>query len=171
MNANASIGGTDLVLSSLAAYTLGANIENGRINTTAAANLTGNALNNVLYAGSGVNSMDGGEGVDTLSYQFSTSTGSVGVTLNLSVLNTAGQATASGISGADLVKNVENLTGSNYADTLTGNAGSNVLNGLLGADLLTGGDGSDTYYVDNVGDVVLETNATVSTGGTDLVNS
>jgi Ca2+-binding RTX toxin-like protein len=38
-------------------------------------------------------------------------------------------------------------------------------------DTMIGGDGSDTYYVRDVGDLVSETNATASTGGTDLVYS
>ena len=158
-NVLASTGGTDLVNSYLSAYTLGANVENGRILATGAANLSGNTLNNVIYAGSGINRIDGLGGTDTLSFQFATTTGLPGVTLNLSVLNGSGQSTASGISGADLIKGIENIIGSNYNDTLTGNAGNNVLNGLLGADKLTGGLGNDTYYVDNIGDVVTETSA------------
>ena len=156
-NVLAITGGTDLVYSYLSAYTLEANVENGRILLTTAANMTGNTLDNVIYAGSGVNNIDGLGGSDTLSYQYATTSGLSGVTLNLSVLNGSGQSTASGISGADLIKGIENIIGSNYNDTLTGNAGNNVLNGLLGADMLTGGLGNDTYYIDNIGDVVTET--------------
>jgi hypothetical protein len=47
------------VNSYLTAYTLGANVENGRILATGTANLTGNTLNNVLYAGVGDNLLDG----------------------------------------------------------------------------------------------------------------
>jgi Ca2+-binding RTX toxin-like protein len=137
----------------------------------ASINGTGNILNNVIYANSGINSIDGGVGSDAISYFYASTTGSTGVTLNLSVINASGQATASGISGADLVKNVENITGSNYKDTLTGNAGANVLDGGAGVDTMIGGDGSDIYYVRDVGDLVSETNATASTGGTDLVYS
>ena len=36
---------------------------------------------------------------------------------------------------------------------------------------MEGGDGSDTYFVDNLGDIVTETNADSVTGGDDLVNS
>ncbi|MCX7257095.1 MAG: hypothetical protein NTZ64_10255 [Polaromonas sp.] len=161
-NAVTSTGGIDLVFSALSAYTLGANVENGRINTTGTANLTGNTLNNTLYVGAGSNVLDGATGIDAVSYQYATA----GVTVSL--LSTAAQAT--GGSGSDTLLNVENLTGSNFADKLTGNTGSNILNGGTGADHLTGGDGSDTYYVDSAGDVVIETNAT-STGGTDLVYS
>ncbi len=171
--------GTDLIQSAIS-YSLidtdgagsnGGNVENLQLTGTANLNGTGNALANLLYANSGSNSIDGGDGIDTVSYLYATTTGSTGVTLNLSVVNVLGQATASGISGADLIKNVENLTGSNYHDSLTGNAGANVLNGGGGADALTGGDGNDTYYVDNVGDVVTESNVNLAIGGSDTVYS
>jgi Ca2+-binding RTX toxin-like protein len=42
------------------------------------------------------------------------------------------------------------------ANTLVGNDGNNILDGAGGADSMTGGKGSDTYYVDNVGDKTLE---------------
>ncbi|MBX7456784.1 hypothetical protein K3152_00845 [Qipengyuania sp. 1NDH17] len=69
---------------------------------------------------------------------------------------------------------IENATGSTYADTITGNAlaneiaggdgddvlvggdGDDTLNGGLGADSMTGGLGDDTYYVDDAGDSVVE---------------
>ncbi|MCX7256577.1 MAG: calcium-binding protein, partial [Polaromonas sp.] len=162
-NAVLSTGGTDSVYSYLSAYTLGANVENGRILSSGTASLSGNALGNLLYAGAGSNVLDGGLGIDTASYQYATA----GVTVSLA--SSVAQATVG--SGSDTLLNVENLTGSNFADTLTGNASSNILNGGTGADNMTGGDGSDTYYVDNIGDVVSETNATASTGGADLVFS
>jgi len=143
-NANAVTGGIDLVNSTLVAYTLGSNVENGRIMSTGDANLTGNNLNNLIYAGTGVNVIDGLDGVDTLSYQYATSLGTTGITLKLSVLNVSGQATASGISGADLIKNIENITGSDYNDNLTGTAGANTLIGGNGNDLLFGAAGNDS---------------------------
>jgi Ca2+-binding RTX toxin-like protein len=179
-NAIASTGGIDTVFSYLSAYTLTANVEIGRILSTGSANMTGNGLNNLIYAGAGINQIDGGAGTDTVSYAYATTAGAAGVTLNLGIVNASGQSTAGGISGADLIKNIENITGSNYADNLTGNSGRNVLNGGAGndtlnggtgADLMIGGDGSDLYYVDNVGDIVTETNAIASTGGTDTVYS
>ena len=42
-------------------------------------------------------------------------------------------------------------------DTLNGGGGNDSLNGGAGADTMTGGAGNDTYYVDNAGDVVIET--------------
>ena len=162
-NASASTGGIDLVNSSLGAYTLGSNVENGRILATGAANLTGNALNNVLYAGAGNNVLNGSTGIDTADYSYAGSA----VTASLAIAT----AQATGGSGSDTLTAIENLTGSNFNDKLTGNTSANVLNGGLGADTMIGGDGADTYYVDNTGDKVTESNATASTGGIDTVNS
>ncbi|RJF88042.1 calcium-binding protein [Oleomonas cavernae] len=47
--------------------------------------------------------------------------------------------------------------GTNGADDISGDGGDNRLDGGLGADRLTGRLGNDTYVVDNVGDVVVET--------------
>jgi len=42
------------------------------------------------------------------------------------------------------------------ADTLRGNAGEDTLDGGSGADTMTGGTGDDLYFVDDLGDVVVE---------------
>jgi Ca2+-binding RTX toxin-like protein len=171
-NAVVATGGDDTIYSELAAYTLGTNLENLRLLATGAANGTGNALNNVIYAGAGNNVLNGGAGVDTASYAYATA----GVTANL----TATTAQATGGSGSDTLLAFESLTGSNFNDVLTGNAGANVLSGLAGNDVLNGaagndtlvgGDGADTYYVDSAGDVVSETNAVLASGGNDTVYS
>ncbi len=94
------------------------------------------------------------------------------------------------IAGIDytLGDNVENLlligssalngTGNSLANTIVGNAEANVLygdngddrlDGRGGADLLVGGQGADSYYVDNVDDQVVETNADLVNGGLDEV--
>ena len=69
---------------------------------------------------------------------------------------------------------IENLIGSEYADTLTGNdadnhifggaggdtirggLGNDVLDGGLGNDTLIGGVGDDTYIIDSTGDSITE---------------
>ena len=158
----ASGGGSDTVYSYLSSYTLGANVEDGRIMTTGEANLTGNTLNNIIYASAGNNKLGGGTGTDTLSYAYGT-TGTKGVTASLA--STLVQAT--GGSGFDTLSGFENLTGSSNNDRLTGSSGNNVLNGGTGTDALIGGAGDDTYYVDMAGDAITET----STGGKDLVLS
>ena len=148
-NASAA-GGIDEVVAS-ASHVLGLNVENltllgGTINGT------GNALGNLIIAGSGVNAIDGGAGIDTLSFETATTSGTTGVALALGAAGV--KTTATGISGADTVVNIENLIGSDYNDTLSGNAGVNVihggegndvLNGMGGNDVLFGGAGSDAF--------------------------
>ena len=102
---------------------------------TTAAIGTGNALNNTLFAGTGNNILNGGDGIDTASYAFATSA----VVASLAV--TTAQAT--GGSGSDTLLSFENLTGSNFNDTLTGDNNNNVINGGLGNDILNGGGGDD----------------------------
>jgi Ca2+-binding RTX toxin-like protein len=60
-----------------------------------------------------------------------------------------------------------NATGNAQANDLIGNARNNVLDGREGADSMAGGQGNDSYYVDNVGDVVTE----AAYEGTDTVYS
>nr|WP_256217191.1 putative Ig domain-containing protein [Pseudomonas sp. Q12-87] len=134
-NSNATPGGIDSVHSSLAAYTLGSNVENLYIDSAGAANGTGNALDNTLFAGASNNVLDGRDGNDTASFERALS----GVTVNLS---TSAQQNTVG-SGLDTLKFIENLTGSAYADTLSGNSAGNILNGGAGNDTLVGGSGDD----------------------------
>ncbi|MES2944577.1 MAG: calcium-binding protein [Pseudomonadota bacterium] len=158
--------GTDTVLSSIN-YTLTANVENLRLTALTAINGTGNNLNNLITAGTGDNILDGSTGIDTVSYASSSA----------AVMASLTTRTATGGSGNDSILNFENIAGSNYADNLTGNTqanqldgagGSDTLNGGTGADSLTGGSGSDTFFVENTGDVVIETGSD-ALSGTDTV--
>ena len=81
--------------------------------------------------------MDGGDGVDTLSYANATGGITANLTLHCSSQNTGG-------AGTDSFFNFENLTGSAFNDSLAGSPGPNVLTGLGGNDVLNGGPGSDS---------------------------
>ncbi|MBT9099965.1 hypothetical protein KFZ76_19890 [Methylovulum psychrotolerans] len=61
------------------------------------------------------------------------------------------------------------LVGTTGKDNLIGSTGNDVLSGLAGADKMTGGSGSDLYFVDNIGDVVIEDNGVK--GDVDTVES
>lgn len=150
-NENANEG-TDFVITTIT-WTLGANLENLRL-LSGAINGTGNALNNLIYAGDGANTLDGGAGTDTLSYAYATA----GVAATLAV--TTAQST--GGSGIDTFSNFENLTGSGYNDTLSGNAGDNILDG---------GDGDDTitYAAAGAGVIVNLLTASASGAGNDTL--
>jgi Ca2+-binding RTX toxin-like protein len=127
--------GIDQVSSSLDTYVLRANFENLRLFGAGNLDGTGNLLDNLLVANVGDNVLDGRTGNDTVSYRFS---GAVSVSLAYTT------AQATGGSGTDTLVNIENLIGSNYADTLRGNALANRIDGSEGRDWLLGGGGQDT---------------------------
>ena len=97
--------------------------------------LNGGDGDDVLEGSQGADAIDGGEGSDFARYQGS----SAGVTVNL----TAGTA-AGGDAAGDTLTSIENVTGSELADTLTGDETDNILTGLGGADTLDGKLGNDT---------------------------
>lgn len=66
-----------------------------------------------------------------------------------------------------LMDGARNGSGNTLDNMLTGNAANNILNGLGGADRMIGGYGNDTYYVDDAGDVAIESFGE----GTDTVRS
>lgn len=129
-----------------------------------------------LLGGWQADEMDGGPGTDTASYRSS----HFRVVVDLEAPDgrqdeTIGNAPKTvkkkpgmnrNHSYDDVLKNIENLEGSPYADKLFGDSGANSLSGLgggdsldgrggddvliggKGADLLTGGDGADTFVLD-----------------------
>lgn len=149
-----------------------------------ATTLIGSKFSDVLISGAGLDTLQGGVGDDTY----------VVNALADRILEAAGQGTdtvrtSMTYSLVDLI-NVENLTltgaaavnatGNSLGNTLTGNDAANVLNGGVGADTMMGGRGDDVFWVDNVGDVVIDssvlvpdpvTGRLVERGGTDTVMS
>jgi Ca2+-binding RTX toxin-like protein len=132
--------GVDLIQSSvsfdLSAGTVTGSVENIQLTGKAAINATGNGLDNTIEGNSGANILNGGDGIDTVSY----AKASAAVNVNLSI--TTAQAMGKKM-GADTLLNFENLTGSNFNDTLTGDANGNVIMGLAGNDTISGGAGND----------------------------
>lgn len=169
-------------------YTISANVENITGIGTANLTLTGNALDNritgnvaantlkggagndVLIGGAGADSMEGGDGNDFYSVD------------NLADLVI--EVPNGGLGGIDIVyssinyvlgADVEQLVlagsairgyGNALDNRLVGSSLNNILYGDVGKDRMEGGKGNDAYYVDDAGDVVVES----LTGGTaDLI--
>jgi len=171
--------GTDTVESSIA-LTLLANVENLLLTGSANINGAGNALDNVLTGNAGRNLLNGLAGADTMRGGLGNDTYIVDNAGDLVEEGSPGggidtvQSAVNFILGLNLEKLILtgsaniNGNGNALANTLFGNNGSNLLNGLAGADDMRGGAGNDTYIVDNIGDLVIETSAA---GGTDTVQS
>ena len=93
--------------------------------------LLGSVFNNEISGGKGADKLTGGYGTDIL-------------------FGGAGNDTLEGGEHAD------RLEGGEGDDLLEGGTENDILNGDAGADRLVGGAGYDTYYVDNVGDVIVD---------------
>ena len=140
--------------------------------------LGGNGGNDTLDGGKGADNMKGGAGDDRyyidsrgdLVTEYSNAgsdtvliNGTYTLTANVENLIITGSANRFGTGNA-----LDNhITGSAGNNTLGGAEGNDIIDGGKGADLMRGGTGDDTFYVDNIGDVVAE----YSNAGTDLVYS
>jgi Ca2+-binding RTX toxin-like protein len=136
-------GGTNLVQTTLSAYTLGNNLQNLTAIGAAKVTLTGNTLANVLTANNAGNRLIGGAngGIDSL-------VGGAGN--DTFVVSSAGSTVTDTLGGIDLVEttlssytlgaNIENLTytGGAVSATLTGNDLANSITGGAGADSIIG---------------------------------
>ena len=117
--------------------------------------LFGNEDNDVLSGDTGNDLIDGGANIDTVNYDSSLNSVIVNIDETQSYSNvtysfdlepsfTVAAGTAfDGFGGTDTLKNLENITGSNYSDVLIGNALRNTLTGLGGDDFLIGSGGDD----------------------------
>jgi len=157
--------GSDSVQTTLASYTLGANVENLLYTGTGNFTGNGNALNNVMTGGVGNDTLNGGDGNDTLLGGAGNDviTGGAG---NDAMLGGAGNDTFRVDSAGDLVVEVTGEGADSVQTTLnsytlganvehmlftgagnfvgTGNALNNIITAGTGNDTLNGGDGNDT---------------------------
>ncbi len=156
--------GADTVLTSLAAYTLGDNVENLTYTGSGSFTGVGNDLDNVIQ-GRGADTLAGGLGFDTLIggagndlYRIDdvadlvvenagegvdevrTSLSAFTLAPNVEALTYTGAGDFNGVGGAGN----DTLHGGGGADTLVGAAGNDSLDGGAGADVLDGGSGADT---------------------------
>lgn len=169
--------GIDTVFSAMS-YTLGAQVENLYMTGRDKINATGNALNNIIVGNASTNTIDGGAGDDYLDGGAGMDTLIGGLGNDTYVLDhkrdviieNPGEGIDTVIAGftytlADGLENLTLLDGArgkqnaigNAADNnLIGNGNANTLDGKAGADTMYGGAGNDVYFVDDLGDIVVE---------------
>lgn len=189
--------GTDLVRTTLESYTLAVELENlTYIGSTSFIGI-GNTTGNTLTGGSGDDILDGAGGNDTMiggagndlyivdaagdvvteaanagTDEVRTALASYTLQQNVENLTYTGSVAFAGTGNAlanTLIGGIGNdtLNGGSGNDTLLGGVGNDTLNGSIGDDIMIGGLGGDTYYVDSLGDVIVE-----NTGeGIDLVRA
>jgi Ca2+-binding RTX toxin-like protein len=146
--------------------------------------LYGEHGDDILKGGGGADHLDGGVGIDTVDYssvyvyEDPIAAGGLAFGVHVDLRGFVGGAAA-----GDTFNSIENVTGSNYRDRLYGTDGPNAIRGLdysdeligyggndtldggngddrlvggPGADTMIGGSGGDRYYVDELGDIVIE---------------
>ncbi|WP_421730799.1 M10 family metallopeptidase C-terminal domain-containing protein [Brevundimonas sp.] len=179
--------GIDTIDYTISEYGVSVNLQNGQGGMTDVENAVGSEFSDTLTGSSRANVLDGGSGDDVLNGKAGADTMNGGAGDDTYYVDNTGDVVVEAdVAGADRVissisyvlgANVENLTlsgkaaisgtGNALANRLTGNVADNVLNGGLGSDRMAGLGGADIYYVDDVGDVVVELDGE----GTDLIYS
>jgi Ca2+-binding RTX toxin-like protein len=101
--------------------------------------LNGGTGDDVLVGGAGIDQLDGGDGIDTADL----SDIEIGVIANLAG-GTFSYSNELGVAITEVIRNIENLIGTQFNDNLIGNQGATRLEGGAGNDTLSGGDGNDT---------------------------
>ena len=178
--------GIDAAYILVSGYTLADHVETGVIGLTTGATLTGNDGDNTLLGNNGNDTLVGGAGNDYLSGGAGADTMIGGTGNDIYMVDNVGDVIVEqpgegtdyayvSVSGYVAPDNVEVvvvtgtvgmsvtggagnsvLWGSPGDDTLTGHSGNDILFGGAGADTMIGGTGSDLYFVDNVGDQIIE---------------
>ncbi|MET3449667.1 calcium-binding protein [Ralstonia sp. 1138] len=148
----------------------------GGVATNEAALAAGVSDNNLLYGGAGNDTIiggvgndyiDGGAGADNMQGGKGDDIYIVN-SVNDVILEQAGEGYDTVIASTNYILNANvqelrlteggayNGTGNSLNNRIIGNNQDNILDGVTGADTMIGAQGDDTYYVDNVGDQVIE---------------
>ena len=155
-------------------YDITLRVSDGTVITTQAVAITvtdvsesfiGSTGADLVFAGFN-DTLNGGAGIDTLSY----ANAGAGVTVSLAL--TAAQST--GGVGTNTISNFENLTGSGFGDSLIGDGNANTIEGLAGNDTINGGGGFDlvSYATATAGVTVnLATGTATGGAGTDTLTN
>lgn len=101
--------------------------------------LSGQLGDDTLIGGAGNDTLAGGAGTDLAYYRYE----NAGITLDLRLST---QQFVGTTAGYDTLSLIENVSGTDYADTIVGNDANNTLYGNGGNDVLEGGVGDDVLW-------------------------
>ena len=158
--------GTDTVLSATH-FALPANVENLTLQSLTGLQGYGNTLANTMIGSFASDLLDGGAGADLMLGGVGNDTYFVD-TAGDAVIENAAQGNDAVFASVNygLTANVETLVlqgsadlqgyGNSQPNSIFGNSGNNLLDGGGDPDIMSGGIGSDTYFVDNAADAVVE---------------
>jgi Ca2+-binding RTX toxin-like protein len=128
--------------------------------------LTGNTRDNVIEGGAGADHLNGGDGIDTASYEHA----SRAVIAILDNSGTNPNNNGGGDAHGDTYTGIENLRGSAFVDVMYGDGGDNVLEGGGGGDQLDGGGGNNTASYEHAAAGVVASLADASHNTGDAAN-
>lgn len=165
----AASAGNDTIKTTLSSYSLAnaLNVEALTFVGSGAFRGTGNTLANTLTGGSGNDVLDGGYGSDLMYGGQGDDTYIVDIGTD-AIVEQLGEGTDTVLTSTNytLSANLENLTytgtssfsgqGNALNNVITGGSSSDTIDGKAGNDTMIGKAGDDYYYVDSVGDVVIE---------------
>jgi hypothetical protein len=121
-------------------FFVGGNFSGG--GTPGTVTVIGGAGNDTFEPANGVNTFNGGGGINTVDLTY---TGTGGYTTTVNLGTTGPQALGNGATVT--FSNVQNLIGRPTFDNLTGDNGDNIIDGRGGTDTLNGGGGNDTIII------------------------
>jgi Ca2+-binding RTX toxin-like protein len=126
-------------------------------------NITGSSAGDLLAGDASNNVLDGGLGVDTVTYTNASNAILVSA-------DAAGNLTVNaGALGTDTLTNIENITGGAFNDTLMGTAANNVLDGGAGIDTASYANATSDLTITFTSSTAA--NVTGATVGTDTLNA
>ena len=102
---------------------------------------------------------DGDGYLDLSTANFGSNTTSILINASVHLVGTTGNDPLTGGIGNDLIEGLggdDSIAGGDGQDRMFGGAGNDVLDGGAGIDAMFGGAGNDAYFVDNIGDQVIE---------------
>ncbi|MBY3259867.1 hypothetical protein HFO09_09015 [Rhizobium laguerreae] len=145
--------------SGLSDYIIGNGQANRLIGGDGDDTLLGGGEDDLLMGGRGSDHMDGGGGLDTVDYSHEVDDGATGgVTVNLlgdaarPELGLEADTARDSFGSIDVVTNIRNVTGTQFADVIYGGNHANTLIAGDGDDILLGGGDDDTLDGDNGSD-------------------